>query len=86
MQLDELYKRVLEKTAVQPATSQTARFLASGPDGVGRKLLEEAAESWMAAKFEDRDALALEISQVLYFAVCLLVIREVELEEVLGRL
>ena len=41
-------------------------------DGVGKKLLEEAAESWMAARFESRENQALELSQVLYYVACMM--------------
>lgn len=83
MTLEQLYAAVLKRAQQRPAGSDTVRWLDQGPDGLGRKLLEEAAESWMAAKHEDRDCVRLELSQVLYFAVCLMVSREVTLDEVL---
>lgn len=74
---------MLVRARQRPAGSDTVHWLDQGPDGLGRKLLEEAAESWMAAKHEDQDSVRLELSQVLYFTVCLMVSRGVTLDEVL---
>jgi len=84
--VEELYAAVLQRAEQRPAGSGTVHWLDQGPDGLGRKLLEEAAEAWMAARHETREDLRLELSQVLYFVVCLMVSREVTLEEVLDLL
>jgi len=44
--------------------------------------VEEAAESWMAARFESKEALAQELSQVLYYVACMMAETGVENEEV----
>jgi len=80
--VEELYAAVLQRAHQRPEGSGTVHWLDQGPDGLGRKLLEEAAEAWMAAKHEDRDSVRLELSQVLYFVVCLMVSRGVTLDEV----
>ena len=40
--------------------------LDTGVHGIGKKLVEEAAETWMAAEHEGRERVAEEISQLLY--------------------
>ncbi len=49
---------------------------------VGKKLVEEAAESWMAAEHEGHDRAAEEISQLLYHAQVLMLAAGVSLEDV----
>jgi phosphoribosyl-ATP pyrophosphohydrolase len=65
-----------------PEGSSTVALLAGGVDAVGKKLVEEAAEVWMAARFEDDDALALECSQVLYYVACMMAARGIPLAAV----
>ena len=50
-----------------PPDKSTTALFEKGTHGIGKKLVEEAAESWMAARYESRDAIALELSQVLYY-------------------
>ena len=59
------------KQELPPGKSTTALF-DQGVDAIGKKLVEEAAESWMAARYEERQALALELSQVLYYVACMM--------------
>lgn len=86
MTLEEMYALVRDRAASRPADSGTVALLDGGVDAIGKKLLEEAAESWMAGKFETRAELAAELSQVLYYATCLMVAGNVSLEEVLAEL
>ena len=51
-----------------------------------KKLVEEAAETWMAARYEDDPSLALELSQVLYYVACMMAERRIALPEVYARL
>ena len=55
----------------------------TGPE---KKLLEEAAESWMAARFEGPEALALELSQVLYYVACMMAENGLTAEDVYTKL
>ena len=54
--------------------------------GIGKKILEEAGEVWMAAEHESDDALAGEISQLLYWTQVLMIARGVTLDDVYGKL
>ena len=60
--------------------------LDAGVHAIGKKLLEEAAESWMAAEHEGKDATALEISQLLYHAQVLMLASGLTLDDVYRKL
>ena len=49
---DELYSELLRKTSHEDPDSGTVKLLAQGVHAVGKKVVEEAAESWMAAEFD----------------------------------
>ena len=63
---DVLWEELNEIAQTRPVGSSTVTELDSGVHSIGKKIVEEAAEVWMAAEYEDRAALALEISQLLY--------------------
>ena len=63
---DALFAELSEKARTRPDGSGTVAALDGGVHGLGKKILEEAGEVWLAAEHEDDDALALEISQLLY--------------------
>lgn len=69
---DELFDELSAKVATDDPDSGTVRLLAGGVHAVGKKVVEEAAESWMAAEFESRERTAEEISQLLYHAQVLM--------------
>jgi phosphoribosyl-ATP pyrophosphohydrolase len=49
---------------------------------IGKKVVEEAAESWMAAEHEGRDRAAEEISQLLYHTQVLMLALDLEPQDV----
>ena len=63
---DELFAELSDKAVTRPAESGTVAELDAGVHAIGKKIVEEAAEVWMAAEHEGKDAAALEISQLLY--------------------
>jgi phosphoribosyl-ATP pyrophosphohydrolase len=79
---DSLYQELLEIDASRPAHSGTAALLDAGVHAIGKKLVEEAAEAWMAAEHESDEQVALEISQLIYYAQLILVARKVPLAKV----
>ncbi|HEY0889992.1 MAG TPA: phosphoribosyl-ATP diphosphatase [Nocardioides sp.] len=83
---DELWAELSEKARTRPAGSGTTALLDAGVHAVGKKLVEEAAESWMAAEHEGREATALEISQLLYHAQVLMLASGVDLDDVYSHL
>jgi ATP phosphoribosyltransferase len=51
--LDTLNAEILERARSRPAGSGTVAALDAGVHAIGKKLVEEAAELWMAAEHED---------------------------------
>jgi phosphoribosyl-ATP pyrophosphohydrolase len=83
---DDLYAELCRRAAERPPGSTTTALLDGGVHAIGKKLVEEAAEAWMAAEYESDEALALEISQVLYHAQVMLIARGVTLDAVYEKL
>ena len=83
---DELWAELSEKARTRPDDSGTVRQLDAGVHAIGKKLLEEAAEAWMAAEHEGADRTAEEISQLLYHAQVLMLSTGVELDDVYAHL
>ncbi len=69
---DDLFAELSEKAEARPEGSGTVRELDAGVHAIGKKIVEEAAEVWMAAEYESDEATAEEISQLLYHLQVLL--------------
>ena len=63
---DELFAELSDKGRTRPDGSGTVRELDAGVHAIGKKIVEEAAEVWMAAEFQSDDETAAEMSQLLY--------------------
>lgn len=83
---DGLWAELTEKAATRPPGSGTVRALDAGVHAVGKKVVEEAAEAWMAAEHEGPDRAAEEIAQLLYHAQVLMLASGVTLDDVYRRL
>jgi phosphoribosyl-ATP pyrophosphohydrolase len=83
---DQLWLELNEIATSRPAGSSTVAALDTGVHSIGKKIIEEAAEVWMAAEHENNEALALEISQLLYHLQVLMIARGLSLTDVYGRL
>lgn len=79
---DQLYGELLAKAQVKPQGSRTTELLEQGVHAIGKKIVEEAAEVWMAAEHESDEQLALEVSQLLYHLQLILIARDVPLSMV----
>jgi len=69
---DDLFVELSDKATTRPEGSGTVRQLDAGVHAIGKKIVEEAAEVWMAAEYESDEALAEEASQLLYHLQVLL--------------
>ncbi len=69
---DQLFAELETKAAERPAGSGTVAALDAGVHAIGKKVVEEAAEAWMAAEHESPQRAAEEISQLLYHAQVLM--------------
>ena len=63
---DELFAELSAKVTADDPASGTVSAVRDGVHAAGKKVVEEAAESWMAAEHEGADRTAEEISQLLY--------------------
>ena len=79
---DTLFAELSEKAATRPAGSGTVAELDAGVHGIGKKVVEEAAEVWMAAEYESDERTAEEISQLLYHLQVLMIARGLTLADV----
>ena len=63
---DSLYAELTEKAQTRPEGTRTGAELDTGVHGIGTKIVEEAAEVWMAAEHESHEATIEEMSQLVY--------------------
>ncbi len=83
---DQLFAELAYKAAARPDGSATVAALDAGVHAIGKKLVEEAAESWMAAEHESSQRAAQEISQLLYHAQVLMLALGLEPADVYAHL
>lgn len=79
---EALFSELSEKAATRPAGSGTVDELDRGVHFIGKKIVEEAAEVWMAAEYEGKQRTAEEISQLLYHLQVLMIANGITLDEV----
>jgi len=79
---EELFAELTEKARTRPGGSGTVRELDAGVHFIGKKVVEEAAESWMAAEFQSDAETAEEISQLLYHVQVLMIAKGLTLDDV----
>ena len=79
---DELWLELSQKALNQDPSSTTVKLLASGVHEIGKKIMEEAGEVWIAAEYQNKEQLAVEISQLIYHLQVLALARGIKLEEI----
>ena len=72
---DQLWQELAQKAIDCPEGSGTVAALDAGVHSIGKKILEEAGEVWLAAEHESDEALAEEISQLIYHLQTLMLAR-----------
>lgn len=83
---DDLYAELHNKVASADPESGTVKLLSGGVHAVGKKVVEEAAEVWMAAEHEGRDRAAEEIAQLLYHVQVMMLACDVGIDDIYRRL
>jgi phosphoribosyl-ATP pyrophosphohydrolase len=83
---ESLFAELADKSATRPPGSGTVAQLDAGVHAIGKKLVEEAAESWMAAEHESPARAAEELSQLLYHVQVMMLACELSLEDVYAHL
>jgi phosphoribosyl-ATP pyrophosphohydrolase len=83
---EDLFAELGERARTRPPGSSTVEALDGGVHAVGKKILEEAGEVWLAAEHESDEALAGELSQLLYWAQVMMIARGLTLDDVYRKL
>ncbi|MGC4963569.1 phosphoribosyl-ATP diphosphatase [Gordonia sp. DT218] len=79
---EELFAELSDKAQHRPAGSGTVAALDSGAHTLGKKIIEEAGEVWLAAEYESDESLGEEISQLVYWLQVMMIKRGLSLEDV----
>ena len=72
---DELFAELTQKSVDRPAGSGTIEALDRGEHFIGKKIIEEAAEVWIAAEYQSDEELAEEMSQLMYWTQVMMIKR-----------
>ena len=72
---ESLFAELSEKAATRPEGSLTVEELDKGTHFIGKKIVEEAGETWIAAEYE-------EMSQLLYHLQVMMIDRGITLDDV----
>jgi len=70
-----LWEELAAKVASGAADSATVAAVNAGVHNIGKKILEEAGEVWLAAEHQSNEELAEEISQLIYHLQTLMLAR-----------
>lgn len=79
---DELFAELSAKIEANDPESGTVTRVAEGPHAIGKKVLEEAGEVWMAAEHEGRERTAEEIAQLLYHVQVMMLACDLDLDDI----
>jgi phosphoribosyl-ATP pyrophosphohydrolase len=79
---ESLWAELAQKAITRPEGSGTVAALDAGVHAIGKKILEEAGEVWLAAEHESDEALAEEISQLIYHLQTLMIARGISLDDI----
>ncbi len=79
---ESLWNELNDLAIKKPENSGTVRELESGIHAIGKKIIEEAGEVWIAAEYQSDSELALEISQLIYHLQVLMIARNINIEDV----
>ncbi len=79
---DDLFAELSRKALERPEGSGTVRELDAGVHAIGKKIVEEAAEVWMAAEYQSDTETAEEISQLIYHLQVLMLAKGLAPEDV----
>ena len=79
---ESLYAELRAKVAERAPGSSTVARVDAGVHEIGKKVVEEAAEVWMAAEHQSRTEAAAEISQLLYNLQVMMLALDLSLDDV----
>lgn len=79
---DDLFLELQSLSTQRTEGSSTVALLDKGVHAIGKKIVEEASEVWMAAEHESPEALATEISQLIYHLQVMMIAKGLTTEDV----
>jgi phosphoribosyl-ATP pyrophosphohydrolase len=79
---EQLFAEIGEKAAARPDDSSTVRALDAGVHTIGKKVVEEAAEVWMAAEYESQERTAEEIAQLIYWVQVMMTAKGISIADI----
>jgi phosphoribosyl-ATP pyrophosphohydrolase len=79
---EDLFAELRERAISRPEGSGTVRQLDAGVHAIGKKIVEEAAEVWMAAEYQSKAEAAEEMSQLIYHLQVMMVALDLDLDDV----
>ncbi len=83
---DALFAELHSRAVLRPEGSRTVQSLDAGVHEIGKKIVEEAGEVWMAAEHEGSERAAEEIAQLLYHLQVMMLACGLTLDDVYARL
>ena len=78
---ESLWTELNESARLRPAGSGTVSRLDAGVHEIGKKIVEEAAEVWMAAEHQSAEDFALEASQLIYHLQVMMIAKGISLDD-----
>jgi phosphoribosyl-ATP pyrophosphohydrolase len=78
---NELFLELTQKTQNSAADSNSVRLVEAGVHAIGKKIVEEAAEVWMASEFETKERAAEEISQLIYHLQVMMIAKGISIQD-----
>ncbi|MGP6173186.1 phosphoribosyl-ATP diphosphatase [Corynebacterium sp. A21] len=79
---DSLFAELTERATTRPEGSATVAALDAGVHTIGKKIIEEAGEVWIAAEYQTDEELAEEMSQLIYWTQVMMVSRGLTPEDI----
>jgi phosphoribosyl-ATP pyrophosphohydrolase len=79
---ESLWAELSDKALTRPEGSGTVAAIDAGIHSIGKKILEEAGEVWLAAEHESDEELAEEISQLIYHLQTLMLARGLSINDI----
>ncbi|EFA23097.1 phosphoribosyl-ATP diphosphatase [Bifidobacterium gallicum] len=79
---ESLFEELQQKAATKPEDSLTVQELEKGTHFIGKKIVEEAGETWIAAEYEGAERTAEEMSQLIYHLQVMMIDRGITLEDI----
>lgn len=83
---EQLYEELSQRAVARPADSRTVELLDMGVHSIGKKIIEEAGEVWMAAEHEGKARTTEEIAQLIYHLQVLMVSENISLTDLYEQL